>query len=77
MGQAKNRGTYEQRVAQAKDRQVREAQAHIERMDAERKAQIEEQLGGPIAGGSVSIRRGPNRVQVLALAALLGGLAVK
>jgi hypothetical protein len=71
MGQAKNRGTYEQRIEQAKARAAREQQAFEERVEAERKAEIAARL----AGHDVPVTRSRGRRQALSTA-LLAALAL-
>lgn len=74
MGQAKNRGTFEQRVAQAKERQEREHQALAERLEAERKARREAVIAARVAGHDVVVSppRGRRPTAALALMAALG-----
>lgn len=76
MGQAKDRGTYEQRVAQAKARQEAELQAAGERMEAARKAEREGRITASVAGHDVEIALPRYRIsRSLALAAAIGMLA--
>lgn len=75
MGQAKNRGTYEQRVEQSKARQAAELKASGERMEVERKAEREALIAARMAGHDVVVT-GRNRRQSMALAAILGMAAI-
>jgi hypothetical protein len=73
MGQAKNRGTFEQRVEQAKERQEREQQAFAERMEAERKAEREAEIAARLTGDAPVTR---NRGRRVPSAVLLAALAL-
>lgn len=68
MGQAKNRGTYEQRIAQAKEREALEQQALAERLEAARKAQIDAAVTAHVTG--IPRPRGKSRLALLAALAL-------
>lgn len=70
MGQAKNRGTYEQRVAQAKARQEAEQKALAERLAAERKAEREAAIAARMDGSAVVVK-GRERITRTALLAAL------
>lgn len=72
MGQAKNRGTYEQRVAQAKERQAREQEALAKRLEAERRSEREARLDGRAV--VVSGQRRVTRAALLAALALAGAV---
>lgn len=71
MGQAKNRGTFEQRVTQARERQEQERKAFAERVEAERKRQIAARLDGPAV-----VVRGSQRLNKSILLAALAAAGV-
>lgn len=73
MGQAKNRGTYEQRIEQAKERAARKQQAIAERMEAERKSEREAVIAARAAGLPVPRRGRRPALSVALLAALALG----
>jgi hypothetical protein len=75
MGQAKNRGTFEQRVAQAQARQAEEGRVLGEKLAAEAKAEREAVIAARLDGTPLPesyVRRQRSRALSLSLAGLIG-----